>query len=128
MESDYATRGLGAGDVVPYLRLHCHLSEMEQTEKTVLYSTASLISIDTACFIEITKYVAECGAMLNSGTYELPEAPKRSDFDPELQAYKAQVKAEVEKKTASVGMIPDEHTTARRSQRRTAVSALPNDL
>ena len=37
--------------------------------------------------------------MLNSGTYELPEAPKRSDLDPELQAYKEQVKAEVEKET-----------------------------
>ena len=63
--------------------------------------------------------------MLNSGTCELPEAPKRSDFGPELQVYKAQVKAEVEKETASVGMTPDEHMTARRSQRRAAVSALP---
>lgn len=111
MEADRATRELLVGEVVPYLRLHCNLSEMEQTAKTALHNTASLTPIDTAYFTAITEYVAECRAMLNSGTYELPEAPKRSDFDPELQAYKAQVKAEVEKETASAGMTPDEHTT-----------------
>ena len=111
MEADRATRELLVGEVVPYLRLHCNLSEMEQTAKTALHNAASLTPIDTAYFTAITEYVAECRAMLNSGTYELPEAPKRSDFDPELQAYKAQVKAEVEKETASAGMIPDEHTT-----------------
>ena len=45
--------------------------------------------------------------MLNSGNYELPEAPKRSDFDPALQAYREQVKAKI----AQEAMIPDEHTT-----------------
>ena len=49
-------------------------------------------------------------AMLNNGSYELPEAPKRSDFDPELQAYTEQVKA----KSAQEAMIPDEHTTGER--------------
>ena len=84
---------------------------MEQTAKTALHNTASLTPIDTAYFTAITEYVAECRAMLNSGTYELPEAPKRSDFDPELQAYKAQVKAELAQEAASAGMTPDEHTT-----------------
>ena len=111
MEADRATRELLVGEVVPYLRLHCNLSEMEEAAKSALHNTASLTPIDTAYFTAITEYVAECRAMLNSGTYELPEAPKRSDFDPELQAYKAQVKAEVEKETASAGMTPDEHTT-----------------
>ena len=111
MEADRATRELLVGKVVPYLRLHCNLSEMEQAAKSALHNTASLTPIDTAYFTAITEYVAECRAMLNSGTYELPEAPKRSDFDLELQAYKAQVKAEVEKKKTSAGMIPDEHTT-----------------
>ena len=111
MEADKATRELLVGEVVPYLRLHCNLSEMEQAAKTALHNAASLTPIDTAYFTAITEYVAECRAMLNSGTYELPEAPKRSDFDPELQAYKAQVKAEVEKEAASAGMTPDEHTT-----------------
>lgn len=99
MEADKATRELLVGEVVPYLRLHCNLSEMEQAAKSALHNTASLTPIDTAYFTAITEYVAECRAMLNSGTYELPEAPKRSDFDPELQAYKEQVKAEVEKET-----------------------------
>lgn len=111
MEADRATRELLVGEVVPYLRLHCNLSEMEQTAKTALHNTARLTPIDTAYFTAITEYVAECRAMLNSGTYELPEAPKRSDFDPELQAYKAQVKAEIAHEAASAGMIPDEHTT-----------------
>ena len=111
MEADRATRELLVGEVVPYLRLHCNLSEMEQAAKNALHNTASLTPIDTAYFTAITEYVAECRAMLNSGTYELPEAPKRSDFDPELQAYKAQVKAEIAHEAASAGMIPDEHTT-----------------
>lgn len=99
VEADKAIRELLVGEVVPYLRLHCNLSEMEQAAKTALHNTASLTPIDTAYFTAITEYVAECRAMLNSGIYELPEAPKRSDFDPELQAYKAQVKAEIEKET-----------------------------
>ena len=111
MEADRATREFLVGEVVPYLRLHCNLSEMEQTAKTALHNTARLTPIDTAYFTAKTEYVAECRAMLNSGTYELPEAPKRSDFDPELQAYKAQVKAEIAHEAASAGMIPDEHTT-----------------
>ncbi len=110
MEADKATRELLVGEVVPYLRLHCNLSEMEQTAKTALHNTASLTPIDTAYFTAITEYVAECRAMLNSGTYELPEAPKRSDFDPELQAYKEQVKAEIAHEAASAGMTPEEHT------------------
>lgn len=107
MEADRATRGLLVGEVVPYLRLHCNLSEMEQAAKSALHDTESLTPIDTAYYTAITEYVAECRAMLNSGNYELPEAPKRSDFDPELQAYKEQVKAEI----AQEAMIPDEHTT-----------------
>ena len=110
VEADHATRELLVNEVVPYLRLHCNLSEMEQAAKSALYNAASLTPIDTAYYTAITEYVAECRAMLNSGSYELPEAPKRSDFDPELQAYKEQVKAEI----AQEAMIPDEHTTGER--------------
>ena len=99
MEADHVTRELLVNEVVPYLRLHCNLSEMEQAAKSALHNAASLTPIDTVYYTAITEYVAECRVMLNSGSYELPEAPKRSDFDPELQAYKAQVKAEVEKET-----------------------------
>ena len=107
MEADHATRELLVNEVVPYLRLHCNLSEMEQTAKSALRNAASLTPIDTAYYTAITEYVAECRAMLNSGNYELPEAPKRSDFDPALQAYREQDKAEI----AQEAMIPDEHTT-----------------
>ena len=107
MEADHATRELLVNEVVPYLRLHCNLSEMEQAAKSALHDTESLTPIDTAYYTAITEYVAECRAMLNSGSYELPEAPKRSDFDTELQAYTEQVKAEI----AQEAMIPDEHTT-----------------
>jgi len=99
MEADKATRELLVGEVVPYLRLHCNLSEMEQAAKSALHNAASLTPIDTVYYTAITEYVAECRAILNSGNYELPKSPKRSDFDPELQAYKEQVKAEVEKET-----------------------------
>lgn len=110
MEADHATREFLVNEVVPYLRLHCNLSEMEQAAKSALHDTESLTPIDTAYYTAITEYVAECRAMLNSGSYELPEAPKRSDFDPELQAYKEQVKAEI----AQEAMIPDKHTTGER--------------
>ena len=110
MEADHATREFLVNEVVPYLRLHCNLSEMEQAAKSALHNAANLTPIDTAYYTAITEYVAECRAMLNSGNYELPEAPKRSDFDPELQAYKEQVKAEI----AQEAMIPDKHTTGER--------------
>lgn len=105
MEADHATRELLVNEVVPYLRLHCNLSEMEQAAKSALHNAASLTPIDAAYFTAITEYVAECRAMLNSGSYELPEAPKHSDFDPELQAYKEQVKTEVEKETPTVDAL-----------------------
>lgn len=110
MEADHATREFLVNEVVPYLRLHCNLSEMEQAAKSALHNAANLTPIDTAYYTAITEYVAECRAMLNSGNYELPEAPKRSDFDHELQAYKEQVKAEI----AQEAMIPDKHTTGER--------------
>lgn len=110
MEADHVTRELLVNEVVPYLRLHCNLSEMEQAAKSALHNATSLTPTDTAYYTAITEYVAECRAMLNSGSYELPEAPKRSDFDTELQAYKEHVKAEI----AQEAMIPDEHTTGER--------------
>ena len=110
MEADHVTRELLVNEVVPYLRLHCNLSEMEQAAKSALHNAASLTPIDTAYYTAITEYVAECRAILNSGNYELPKSPKRSDFDPELQAYKEQVKAEI----AQEAMIPDKHTTGER--------------
>ena len=116
LEQDTAHREMILTEFVPYLRLHCNLSEMEQAATDVLAAVAKMEEPDgiertnTAYYTALQSYVNECREQLNSGAYELPEAPKKENFiDPELRAYQEQIREEVRQEAAAAGMIVEEY-------------------
>ena len=95
-EQDKAERDMLLGEFVPYMKLHCNLSHMEQE----------------AYFHAVLDYVQECRPLLNQGQYQLPEPPKLSDFDQTLQDYKEQVQGEIAQEAAAAGMTVEEYAAA----------------
>ena len=109
LEADKEQRAMLLHEFVPYLKLHCALSEMEQAATDALQSGESMTPPETAYHTAVQAYVAECRGKLNSGDYELPPAPRLADFDPELQAYREHVKEEIAQETAAAGMTVEEY-------------------
>ena len=109
LEADKEQRAMLLHEFVPYLKLHCALSEMEQAATAAMQSGDSLTPPETAYHTAVQAYVAECRGKLNSGDYELPPAPRLADFDPELQAYKEHVREEIAQEAAAAGMTVEEY-------------------
>lgn len=109
LEADKAYRAVLLHEFVPYLKLHCALSEMEQVAAAALQSGESLTPTETDYHTAVQAYVAECREKLNCGDYELPPAPRIADFDAELQAYKEHVKEEIAQEAAAAGMTVEEY-------------------
>lgn len=111
-EKDKAERDMLLGEFVPYMKLHCNLSHMEQEARRPLLSGEELTPEQTAYFHAVLDYVQECRPLLNQGQYKLPEPPKLSDFDQTLQDYKEQVQAEIAQEAAAAGMTVEEYAAA----------------
>lgn len=111
-EQDRAERDMLLGEFVPYMKLHCNLSQMEQEARRPLLSGEELTSEQSAYFHAVLDYVQECRPLLNQGLYQLPEPPKLSDFDQTLQDYKEQVQAEIAQEAAAAGMTVEEYAAA----------------
>ena len=109
LEADKEYRAMLLHEFIPYLKLHCALSEMEQAATAALQSGESLTQPETAYHTAVQAYVAECRGKLNSGDYELLPAPRLADFDPELQAYKEHVREEIAQEAAAAGMTVEEY-------------------
>ena len=99
-EQDKAHRDMLLHEFIPYMKLHCSLSQMEQAAQGRLRSGETLTPEETSYCNAVLSYVQECRPMLNQGQYQLPEPPKLSDFDQTLQDYKAQVQAEIAQEAA----------------------------
>lgn len=63
-------------ELIPYLKLHCSLSELESTAGKGC--TDGHTPEQAAYFTAIQTYVANCRAMLNRGDYDLPPAPSKA--------------------------------------------------
>lgn len=111
-EQDKAERDMLLGEFVPYMKLHCNLSHMEQEARRPLLSGEELTPEQTAYFYAVLDYVQECRPLLNQGQYQLPEPPKLSDFDQTLQDYKEQVQAEIAQEAAAAGVTVEEYAAA----------------
>lgn len=111
-EQDKAERDMLLGEFVPYMKLHCNLSHMEQEAGRALRSGEELTPEQSAYFHAVLDYVQECRPLLNQGQYQLPEPPKLSDFDQTLQDYKEQVQAEIAQEAAAAGMTVEEYAAA----------------
>ena len=108
LEADKEHRTFLLHEFVPYLKLHCSLSEMEHTATEALQKD-NLTPTETAYHTAIQAYVSECRGLVNQGEYNLPPVPQLADFDVELQAYKEHVKEEIAQEAASAGMTVEEY-------------------
>ena len=109
VEADKEQRAMLLHEFIPYLKLHCALSDMEQAAAAAMQSGESMTQPETAYHTAVQAYVAECRGKINSGDYELPPAPRLADFDPELQAYKEHVREEIAQEAAAAGMTVEEY-------------------
>ena len=96
-------------EFIPYLKLHCNLSEMERIAGEALQTGDNLTPTETAYHTAIQAYVAECRGLVNQGEYNLPPVPQLKDFDVELAAYKEHVKEEIAQEAAAAGMTVEEY-------------------
>ena len=109
LEADKEHRAMLLNEFIPYLKLHCNLSEMERIAGEALQSGESLTPTETAYHTAMQAYVAECRGLINQGEYHLPPVPQLKDFDVELAAYKEHVKAEIAQEAADAGMTVEEY-------------------
>ncbi len=96
-------------EFVPYLKLHCNLSEIEQTAKTALQKNENMTSAEIDYHTATQEYVLKCREKINQGDYSLPPIPQLEDFNTEFQEYKEQVKEEITQETASAEMTVEEY-------------------
>ena len=109
LEADKEHRAMLLNEFIPYLKLHCNLSEMERIATEALQNGDSLTPTETAYHTAIQAYVAECRGLVNQGEYNLPPVPQLKDFDMELEAYKEHVKEEIAQEAAAAGMTVEEY-------------------
>ena len=109
LEADKEHRAMLLNEFIPYLKLHCNLSEMERIAGEALQSGENLAPTETAYHTAIQAYVAECRGLVNQGEYNLPPVPQLKDFDVELAAYKEHVKEEIAQEAAAAGMTVEEY-------------------
>ena len=109
LEADKEHRAMLLNEFIPYLKLHCNLSEMERIAGEALQAGESLTPTETAYHTAMQAYVAECRGLINQGEYHLPPVPQLKDFDVELAAYKEHVKAEIAQEAADAGMTVEEY-------------------
>ncbi|MCM1525330.1 MAG: YodL domain-containing protein, partial [Ruminococcus sp.] len=109
LEADREHRAFLLNEFVPYLKLHCNLSEMERIAAEALQKD-NLTPAETAYHTAMQAYVSECRGLVNQGEYgNLPPVPQRGDFDVELQEYKEHVKEEIAQEAAAAGMTVEEY-------------------
>ena len=111
-EHDKAEREMILSEFVPYMRLHCNLSEQERTAADVLENGENLTPEQTAYFTAVLAHVDTCREKLNAGDYHLPDPPQFADFaqeTAEMEAYKDHVREEIAQEAAAAGMTAHEY-------------------
>ena len=111
-EQDKAEREMILSEFVPYMRLHCNLSEQERTAADVLENGENLTPEQTAYFTAVLAHVDTCREKLNAGDYHLPDPPQLYDFaqeTAEMEAYKDHVREEIAQEAAAAGMGNEEY-------------------
>lgn len=108
-EQDVAERRMILDELIPYLRMHCNLTEMEsearEAQRYVLEHSANELEYFDALLV----WVKQCRGMLNRGEYSLPPAPQLVTYDESFEAYKAQVLEEIRAEAEAVNMTVAEY-------------------
>lgn len=117
-ENEVAQRDILLNEFIPYMQLHCNLSELERAGAEQLEMLRALPEPDAldqskiAYYEAMQTYIDDCRHELNTATgeYHLPEMPKEQDaYTSELRAYQEQVREEVRQEAAAAGMTVEEY-------------------
>lgn len=117
-EQDVAHREMLLNKFIPYLQLHCDLTQLEQAGAEQLETLRALPEPDAldqsriAYYEAMQTYIDDCRREVNTATgeYHLPEMPKEQDsYTPELLAYQEKVREEVRQEAAAAGMTVEEY-------------------
>lgn len=114
LEEDQEQRRWLINEFVPYLKMHCNFSKIEQIARENL-AKDDISSVEAAYYKAVQEHVTKCRQMINSGDYDLPPEPRLADFDPKLQAYeeieayKEHVENEIAQEAAAAGMTVEEY-------------------
>lgn len=118
LERDTAYREMILTEFIPYMQLHCNLTQLEQAGAEQLETLRALPEPDAldqsriAYYEAMQTYVDDCRRELNTAAngYHLPEMPKEQDsYTPELLAYQEQIREEVRQEAAAAGMTVEEY-------------------
>lgn len=109
LKAEKAYRSFMLNEVIPYLKLHCRLSETEQTSKTALQKNKNMTSAEINYHTAIQEYVSKCREKINQGDYSLPPIPQLEDFDTTFQTYNEQIKEEITQEAANAGTTVEEY-------------------
>ena len=129
-EQDKAEREMILSEFVPYMRLHCNLSEQERTAADMLENGENLTPEQTAYFTAVLAHVDTCREKLNAGDYHLPDPPQLSDFaqeTAEMEAYKDHVREEIAQEAAAAGMTTTEYAANGYEPREQPEAAVPEE-
>ncbi len=110
LDADRETREFVLHEFIPYLKMHCNLSEMERIAGEAQQFGQSLTPVEIAYHSAIQDYVVKCRGLINQGEYNLPPIPQQhKDFDTELESYQEHVREEIVQEAATAGMTVEEY-------------------
>lgn len=108
-EQDVAERRMILDELIPYLRMHCNLTEMESAARDAQKLILERTSEEMEFLDSVQLYTKNMRAMLNKGEYKLPPAPQLVAYDKNLEAYKEQVMVEIQAEAAALNITVEEY-------------------
>lgn len=112
-QEDHADRENTLNELIPYLKLHCNLSELEQLAQEALKPEKQLSPEGITYFTAVQNHVNLCRDMLNQGNFDLPKLPRIEEVlqaeAAELEDYRKQVQEEIRQEAAAAGMTVEQY-------------------
>lgn len=112
-KEDQADRENTLNEFIPYLKLHCNLSELEQLAQEALKPEKELSTDGVAYFTAIQNHVNLCRDMLNRGELDLPPLPRIEEVARDniinLEDYRNRVLKEITQEAAEAGLTLDQY-------------------
>lgn len=110
-EQDVVERRMILDELIPYLRMHCNLTEMESAAREAQHFILERTSEEMQFLDSVQLYTKNARALLNTGKYKLPPAPQLVAYDKNLEAYKEQVMAEIQAEADALNLTVEEYAT-----------------
>lgn len=112
-QEDQADRENTLNELIPYLKLHCNLSEIEQLAQEALSPEKQLSTEGITYFTAIQNHVNLCREKLNRGELDLPPLPRIEEVTHSniihLEDYRKRVLEEITQEAAEAGLTLEQY-------------------